>query len=193
MSFPHNPEHQPPAAATSARRSEFHTLSSKMFDTYLTDIEQLLHHQIWSAALTDALALPHIAVALSDARRRSSDERYKAWCATWIHPDAQTSGDAAADGARLFRMWCERAGRVEQEGALVVPVRALRQLRLRRLARPMSPGCHPSQPKTTCDADATQAIAVCSLLVDAANRWYTRRAARDDIVQANLARLAVMR
>src|SRR6202140_3496290 len=122
MSFPHNPEHQPPAAATSARRSEFHTLSSKMFDTYLTDIEQLLHHQIWSAALTDALALPHIAVALSDARRRSSDERYKAWCATWIRPDVQASGDAVADGARLFRMWCERAGRAEPEGALVVPV-----------------------------------------------------------------------
>src|ERR1039457_3604203 len=192
MSIPYTAEHELPAAATGARRTEFYHLSSKMFDTYLTDIEQLLHHQIWSAALTDALALPHIAVALSDARRRSSGERYKAWRATWIRPDAQASGDPAADGARLFRMWCERAGCVEQEGALVVPVRALRQLRLRRLARPMSPGCHPSQPKT-CDADATQAVEVCTLLVDAAQRWYTRRAARDDIVQANLARLAVMR
>src|SRR6202166_125704 len=104
MSTPYNPEHQLPAAAGNARRSEFHTLSSKMFDTYLTDIEQLLHHQIWSAALTDALALPHIAVALGAARRRSSDERYKAWCATWIRPDAQMSGGAAADGAELFRM-----------------------------------------------------------------------------------------
>jgi hypothetical protein len=192
MSAPDNPEHELPAATTSVRRGGFQTLSSKMFDTYLTDIEQLLHHQIWSAALTDALALPHIAVALSDARRRSSAERYKAWCATWIRPHSQGGGDPATEGARLFRMWCERAGRVEQEGALVVPVRALRQLRLRRLARPMSPGCHPSQPQT-CDADATQAIEVCTLLVDAANRWYTRRAARDDIVQANLARLAVMR
>jgi hypothetical protein len=192
MSAPNNPEHELPAAATSARRGGFQTLSSKMFDTYLTDIEQLLHHQIWSAALTDALALPHIAVALSDARRRSSGERYKAWCATWIRPHSQGGDDPAAEGARLFRMWCERAGRVEQEGALLVPVRALRQLRLRRLARPMSPGCHPSQPQT-CDADATQAIEVCTLLVDAANRWYMRRAARDDIVQANLARLAVMR
>jgi len=192
MSIPYNPEQDLSNAATSTRRSEFHTLSSKMFDTYLTDIEQLLHHQIWSAALTDALALPHIAAALGDARRRSSAERYKAWCATWIRPDTTTGRDTAADGARLFRMWCERAGAVEQEGALVVPVRALRQLRLRRLARPMSPGCHPSQPKT-CDADATQAVEVCTLLADAANRWYTRRAARDDIVQANLARLAVMR
>jgi hypothetical protein len=192
MSIPYTPQDALPAVASSARRAEFHTLSSKMFDTYLTDIEQLLHHQLWSAALTDALALPHIAVALSDARRRSSGERYKAWCATWIRPDVQTSGDPATDGARLFRMWCERAGRVEQEGALLVPVRALRQLRLRRLARPMTPGCHPLQPKT-CDADAAQAVEVCSLLVDAANRWYTRRAARDDIVQANLARLAVMR
>ena len=191
MSVTHNPEPGLPAAPAE-RRGEFRTLSSKMFDTYLTDIEQLLHHQIWSAALTDALALPPIAVALSDARRRSSDERYKAWCASWIRPEAQTSGDPASEGARLFRMWCERAGRVEPEGALVVPVRALRQLRLRRLARPMSPGCHPSQPKT-CDADATQAIDVCTRLIEAANRWYMRRAARDDIVQANLARLAVMR
>jgi hypothetical protein len=192
MSIPYNPGQVLPDAASGARRSEFNTLSSKMFDTYLTDIEQLLHHQIWSAALTDALALPHIAVALSDARRRSSAARYKSWCATWIRPDAATGGDAAPDGARFFGMWCERAGAVEQNGALVVPVRALRQLRLRRLARPMSPGCHPSQPKT-CDADAAQAVAVCTLLADAANRWYTRSAARDDIVQANLARLAVMR
>jgi hypothetical protein len=191
MSAPYNPELAPSGAATRSRR-DFHTLSSKMFDTYLTDIEQLLHHQIWSAALTDALALPHIAVALSDSRRRSSGERYKFWCATWVSADAHTADAATAEGARLFQMWCERAGRDEPEGALVVPVRALRQLRLRRLARPMSPGCHPSQP-LTCDADAAQAVEVCTLLVDAANRWYTRRAARDNIVQANLARLAVMR
>jgi len=193
MSIPYSPEPAlPDAARSSARRSDFNTLSSKMFDTYLTDIEQLLHHQIWSAALTDALALPHIAVALSDPRRRSSAERYQAWCGTWIRPEAHASADAAALGARFFRMWCERAGDVEQDGALLVPLRALRQLRLRRLARPMSPGCHPQQPKT-CDADATQAVEICTLLVDAANRWYTRRAARDDVVQANLARLAVMR
>jgi hypothetical protein len=192
MSTSQIPEQDLPHAASSARRGEFNTLSSKMFDTYLTDIEQLLHHQLWSAALTDALALPHIAVALSDPRRRSSAERYKSWCTTWIRADTATGRDAAADAARLFGMWCERAGGIEHEGALVVPVRALRQLRLRRLARPMSPGCHPSQPKT-CDADAAQAVEVCTLLADAANRWYTRRAARDDIVQANLARLAVMR
>jgi|SRR5450755_3943729 hypothetical protein len=190
MSINYNPEHNPQAAPAS-RRADFHTLSSKMFDTYLTDIEQLLHHQMWGAALTDALALPHIAVALGDPRRRSSGERYKSWCATWIPPEAQTNVNPE-DGARLFTMWCERAGCREQESALAVPVRALRQLRLRRLARPMSPGCHPSQP-TTNDADALQAVEVCTLLVDAANRWYTRRAARDDIVQANLARLAVMR
>src|SRR6202167_3124975 len=115
MSIPYNPEQGLPDAASGARRSEFNTLSSKMFDTYLTDIEQLLHHQIWSAALTDALALPHIAVALSDARRRSSAERYKSWCATWIRPDTTTGRDAAADAARLFGMWCERVGGVEHE------------------------------------------------------------------------------
>src|SRR6204780_4627021 len=101
MSIPYNPEQDLSDAAASVRRGEFHTLSSKMFDTYLTDIEQLLHHQIWSPALTDALALPHIAVALGDARRRSSAARYQDWCATWIRPDAATDDDPAAEGARL--------------------------------------------------------------------------------------------
>jgi hypothetical protein len=96
------------------------------------------------------------------------------------------------DGERLFDMWRERAGCPEQDAARSVPVRALRQLRLRRLARPMSPGCRPTQPKTA-DADTAQAVDVCTVLMDAARRWYTRRAARDDTVQANLARLAVMR
>jgi len=192
MFTPHNPEHDLQAAAPVGRRAAFHTLSSKMFDTYLMDIEQLLHHQIWGAALTDALALPHIGVALSDARQRSSGEQFKAWCATWVQPDAGATAQSALNGERLFQMWCERAGCPEQEAARAVPVRALRQLRLRRLARPMSPGCRPTQPKTN-DADAVQAIHVCTMLVDAAQRWYTRRAARDDIVQANLARLAVMR
>jgi hypothetical protein len=192
MFTPHDPEHDLQAATPAGRRAAFKTLSSKMFDTYLTDIELLLQHQIWSAALTDALVLPHIAVALSDPRQRSSGEQFKAWCASWVRPDAGTSTQSAGDGERLFRMWCERAGCPEQDAARAVPVRALRQLRLRRLARPMSPGCHPSQPKTS-DADAVQAVEVCTLLIDAAQRWYTRRAARDDIVQANLARLAVMR
>ena len=192
MFTPHIPEHDLQAAAPTGRRPDFHTLSSKMFDTYLSDIEQLLHHQLWGAALNDALALPHIAAALSDARQRSSGEQFKAWCATWVRPDAAMTAQSGPDSERLFQMWCERAGCSEQEAARAVPVPALRQLRLRRLARPMSPGCHPSQPKTS-DADAAQAVEVCTLLVDAAQRWYTRRAARDDIVQANLARLAVMR
>jgi hypothetical protein len=192
MSIPHDSEQIAADALLRAQRGEVRASSSKMFDTYLTDIEQLLHHQLWSAALTDALALPHIAVALADSRRRSSGERYQAWCSVWMRADARTEADAQELGARLFRMWCERAGKPEEQTALAVPVRALRQLRLRRLARPMSPGCHPQQPKTT-DADAAQAVEVCTQLADAANRWYTRLAARDDTVQANLARLAVMR
>jgi hypothetical protein len=192
MLIPYNAEHDPQARIPAGRRADFHTLSSKMFDTYLTDIEQLLHHQIWNTALTDALALPHIGAALSDAQQRSSGERFKAWCATWIRPEPGANAQSLVDGERLFLMWCERAGCLEKETVLAVPVRALRQLRLRRLARPMSPGCHPSQPKTS-DADALHAVQMCTLLIDAARRWYTRRAARDDIVQANLARLAVMR
>jgi hypothetical protein len=192
MSTPHNPAHDLHAAAPADRRTDFRTLSSKMFDTYLMDIEHLLHHQMWGAALTDALALPHIAVALSDVRQRSSGDEFKAWCATWVRPDAGTSPQSLLAGEPLFQMWAQRAGCSETDPACMKPVRALRQLRLRRLARPMSPGCHPSQPRTT-DADAVQAITVCTLLIDAAQRWYTRRAARDAIVQANLARLAVMR
>ena len=190
MFTPHNPEHNLRAGNLAGR--EFRSLSSKMFDTYLTDIEQLLHHQMWGAALNDALALPHIAIALGDRRQRSSGEQYKAWCATWTRADAAMASQAALDSERLFRMWCERAGCPQLQASQLVPVRELRQLRLRRLARPMSPGCHPTQPKTN-DADALQAVEVCTLLGDAAQRWYTRRAARDDIVQANLTRLAVLR
>lgn len=192
MFTPHNPEQDLQDAAPAGRRADFRTLSSKMFDTYLMDIEQLLHHQMWGAALSDALALPHIAVALSDARQRSSADEFKAWCTAWVRTDAEVTAQPVLDGERLFQMWRERAGLSEQEPTRAMPVRALRQLRLRRLARPMSPGCHPSQPLTT-DADAVQAITVCTSLADAAQRWYTRRAARDDTVQANLARLAVMR
>jgi len=192
MFTPYNPDQELHTSVRAGRRADFRTLSSKMFDTYLMDIEQLLHHQMWGAALHDALALPHIAVALSDARQCSSGDEFKAWCATWVRPDTGTTAQSSLEGERLFQMWCERAGCSEQEAARAMPVSALRQLRLRRLARPMSPGCHPSQPRTT-DADAVQAITLCTLLVDAAQRWYTRRAARDDIVQANLARLAVMR
>jgi hypothetical protein len=192
MFTPYDPEEDLQRTARTDRRADFHTLSSKMFDTYLMDIEQLLHHQMWGVALTDALALPHIAVALSDARQHSCGDEYKAWCAAWVRPDTETTSQSMLQGARLFQMWCERAGCSEADRVRTMPVRALRQLRLRRLARPMSPGCHPTQPRTT-DADAVQAITVCTLLVDAAQRWYTRRAARDDIVQANLARLAVMR
>ena len=192
MFTPYDPDEDQQRNARTDRRTDFHTLSSKMFDTYLMDIEQLLHHQMWGTALTDALALPHIAVALSDPRQRSSADDYIAWCATWVRPDAGTSAQSMLEGARLFHMWCERAGCSAEDAARTMPVRALRQLRLRRLARPMTPGCHPAHPRTT-DADAVQAITVCTLLVDAAQRWYTRRAARDDIVQANLARLAVMR
>src|ERR1700733_666827 len=122
MSIPHDSEQELTGAAVGPRRSEIRASSSKMFDTYLTDIEQLLHHQIWPTALTDALALPHIAVALSDTRRRSSGERYQAWCAEWIRSDARPNRDSATRGARLFRRWCERAGKPEQETALAVPV-----------------------------------------------------------------------
>src|ERR1700733_13112047 len=96
MSIPHDSEQELTGAAVGPRRSEIRASSSKMFDTYLTDIEQLLHHQVWTTALTDALALPHIAVALSDTRRRSSGERYQGWCTTWISADAHADTDAAA-------------------------------------------------------------------------------------------------
>ena len=54
MFTPHTTEDSLHAGIAAGRKSEFNTTSSKMFDTYLTDIEQLLHHQMWSAALNDA-------------------------------------------------------------------------------------------------------------------------------------------
>jgi hypothetical protein len=100
MSIPYyNPEQGVPDAASGARRGEFNTLSSKMFDTYLTDIEQLLHHQMWSAALTDALALPHIAVALE---RRTATQFRCALQGMVRNMDSPRCGN----GRRCSSRWC---------------------------------------------------------------------------------------
>src|ERR1044071_7516143 len=60
--------------------------SSRMLGSYLSDVEQLLDEQRWEAALREALDLPQIAVALSDAHLGASGERIKAWCDEWIRP-----------------------------------------------------------------------------------------------------------
>ncbi len=181
------------SSASTTRTVAARASSSRMLDNYLADIEKLLQHQLWSAALADALVLPHIAVALGDAKLRSSGDAFLAWCSDWVRIADVRADGTAADGARLYAVWSERSGSNELEATAGVPVQALRQLQLRRLARSVPPlSYRPAHPEAS-DPDAVLAIETCTALVEAAHRWYARHAARDKTVQANLARLAILR
>jgi hypothetical protein len=46
---------------------------------------------------------------------------------------------------------------------------------------------------TTLPAEGMNAVETCTILVEAARRWYAQNAVHDKTVQANLARLAVLR
>jgi hypothetical protein len=153
-------------------------ISSRMLERYLLDIEHLAHTD-GDAALEAAAALPAIATALEDETTRTSYERCRAWCEEWLEsPQARADSEAA-----LSRVWCSRTSAPDEAGAdEVVPVEALRQLRLRRHARPTPSRARPmGEP-----ADLHEA------LIKAAHRWYDTRAGSAR-VQRNLARLAVLR
>jgi len=144
---------------------------------YLTDVETLLEAQRWDAALCEAYDLPRIAVALTDPTLQSSGEEQKSWCEQWIRPadeeDASDQHEHAAEPKSI-------------------PARALRRLRLRRHVRTAPRGfSHESHPPD--DSEAGESAQICAALIDAARRWYARSACHNSIVQANLARLAVLR
>src|SRR5690349_17245342 len=97
---PHDEEF---SAGTIAQRSELSVLpsSSRMLTNYLADIEQQLDEQRWDSAMRDALELPQIAVALGDARMRSSGERGGQWCRQWIRTEA-SKHEFVIDNERLY-------------------------------------------------------------------------------------------
>jgi hypothetical protein len=161
-----------------------------MFASYLTDVEQLLDAQRRDAALREALDLPRLAVALTDPRLRSSVEQVTTWCEEWIRPPGADRDAHGQDYERLGRHITERA--TQLAGAEVVPVRALRRLQLRRHAR-LPPRGFSTWHAHQLPAQESESVQICRALLEGARRWYARSACHDTTVQANLARLAVLR
>ncbi len=163
--------------------------SSRMLTGYLSYVEQLLDEQQWETALREALDLPQIAVALGDPQLSVSSERLKSWCDEWIRPQDPDRNARCADYERVSAT--VRARIIGEEGA-AVPSRALKRLRLMRLVRTPPRGFTASRSETL-TPEGTDASETCNIIVEAARRWYAHSAVHDKIVQANLARLAVLR
>jgi hypothetical protein len=180
----------PSPVAPSADREPPAPSSSRMFAAYLTDIEQLLDARRRDAALREALELPRLAVALADPGLRCSRERVRTWCEEWIRPPGAERDAQGLDYERLAGNIIERV--VQAADADAIPMRALRRLQLRRHARTAPRGFRASR---TGDLSARESelFDLCTALIEAARRWYARSACHDPIVQANLARLAVLR
>lgn len=177
-------------SALAARRAPSVPSSSRMFAIYLTDIEQLLDEPRSEAALREAFDLPRIAVALADPHLRCSGDRVKTWCEEWLRPPGAERDAHGLELERLGRTLTERIGQLE--GAEGVPMKALRRLQLRRHVRTPTRGFRVSRSRDL-SAPETETVETCSALLGAARRWYARHACHDPTVQANLARLAVLR
>jgi len=164
--------------------------SSRMFASYLTDIEQLLDEERWDAALSESFELPRIAVALADPQLRCSPEQARTWCEEWIRPPRAEHDAHGLDFEQLARAVGERVAKLAASEA--VPMRALRRLQLRRHVRTLPRGFN-GWHSDNLAPEETASAEMCSALVEAARRWYARSACHDVTVQANLARLAVLR
>jgi hypothetical protein len=188
---------QDPRTRESAARNDASALgknrvapsSSRMLTSYMTDVEQLLDEQQWEAALREALDLPQIAVALSDPQLSVTRERLKAWCDEWIRPPDPDRNARGTDYARVSELVLSRTE--IGEGA-TVPSLALKRLRLRRLVRTPPRGFSTGRAARVVP-QGTAAVETCDILVETARRWYAQSAVHDQAVQANLARLAVLR
>jgi hypothetical protein len=176
--------------APGARRAPSAPSSSRMFASYLTVIEQLLDEQRYDAALREALDLPRIAVALADPQLRSSGDRVRTWCEEWLRPPGAERDAQGLEFERLGRSLIERIGQLE--GTEGVPMKALRRLQLRRHARTPTRDFRSARNRDL-SARETEPVETCNALLKAARRWYARHAVHDPVVQANLARLAVLR
>ncbi len=164
--------------------------SSRMFAAYLADIEQLLDAQHREPALREALDLPRLAVALADPHLRCTRAHLDTWCEQWIRPPGAEHDAQGLGYERLSRSIIER---LEQSCALdAVPTRALRRLQLGRHSR-IAPRGFRARRNTDLPAREGEAFDMSAALIEAARRWYARSACHDPQVQANLARLAVLR
>lgn len=158
-----------------------HPSSSRMLAGYLTDIEQLLEEQRWDAALREACELPRIAVALSDPQLRCSGEALGDWCQQWLDAQPVPALDAEAAGHNP-----------SHTAPTQVPTSALRRLQLRRHVR-TPPRGYLARSDEGLDPTEAASDETGRALVGAARRWYAHSGCHDATVQANLARLAVLR
>jgi len=170
-------------AAAHARRplappSTTDRISSRMLERYLLDIEKLARFDE-AAALGAAASLPAIATALEDENTQTSYARCREWCEQWLDRDHA----AAADERALHDALSQESARAATETTEVVPLEALRQLRLRRHARPVPVVARPIVSTTD----------LCTALVHGVRRWYDDQGGQSAHVQLNLARLAVLR
>ena len=178
------------AAAAVAHRTPSAPSSSRMYAAYLAGIDQLLDAQRREAALREALDLPSIAVALADPRLGSSREQVKRWCEEWIRPPGAERDAHGLDYEHLARNIAERVAQAAEPDG--VPMRGLRRLQLRRHARTAPRGFR-ARHAADLSPRESEAFDICTALTEAARRWYARNACHDPTVQANLARLAVLR
>lgn len=177
------------SAAALGTKTRVAPSSSRMLTGYMSYIEQLLDERHWEAALREALDLPRIAVALGDLQLSVSGERLKSWCDEWIRPEDPDRNARCADYERVSATVLARAIHGE---STAVPSRALKRLRLMRLVRTPPRGFTATRSGTLAP-EGNNAIETCNLIVEAARRWYAQSAVHDKTVQANLARLAVLR
>jgi hypothetical protein len=161
-----------------------------MFAAYLADIERLLDAQRREVALREAVDLPSIAVALADPRLGSSREQVTRWCQEWIRPPGAERDAHGLDYEHLARNITERVAQAAEPDG--VPMRALRRLQLHRHARAAPRGFR-ARREDALPPRESEAFDMCTALIEAARRWYARSACHDPTVQANLARLAVLR
>lgn len=166
--------------------------SSRMLTSYMADVEQLLDEQQWEAALREALDLPQIAVALSDPQLTVTSERLRTWCDEWIRPEDPDRNARWTDYARVGEMVLSRLDAGIGASA-TVPSLALKRLRLRRLVRTPPRGFGAGRSAGVAPPEGTVAVETCNIVVETARRWYAQSAVHDQTVQANLARLAVLR
>ncbi|HKD54653.1 MAG TPA: hypothetical protein VKB72_10595 [Steroidobacteraceae bacterium] len=178
------------AATAPARQRSTTPSSSRSFASYLHSIEQLLDARRWEVALREARDLPRIAVALADPHLRGSSESVRTWCQEWIRPPGAERDAQGMQYERLARQISDRVAPLAD--AEPVPMRALRRLQLARNLRSRPQGFSPRVTADLAPREA-EALETCTVLLEAARRWYARFAVHDRTTQTNLARLAVFR
>jgi hypothetical protein len=177
----------PPTSLASWRRS-----NSRMLESYLGDIEYLIRERLWTEALPLALTLPHICAALENAALASSREQFLHWCELWVRPSQSDTSMTVPSPEELYRLASLRGKPLQPDAEPGVPMHALRQLRLRRLARAAPPRRRVSLADVR-DFSDEPAREACVALLEAVRRWYDDYAVLDATVQNNFARLAVLR